>query len=371
MRAILLHTARNRRRGSDKGKEVTEQIRARSILFLPRKLLDVPAHQRRSMGRLLSLIGIACLILLNLTDADYDDFLIFLGLYMALAGCAALGIGFTTHRIRLARPNSAIEPFDYGAWLGVTALITGMTITCFMIFKQFILPPRGFPFDPFLARLDRWLFLGHDPWTITHALLPSWQAAKLLDLCYTNVWFVVMYCFPAIAITMAKNYEIRLRLVTCWLISWMLIGSAAAWLFGSAGPCYYNALIGPNDSFALLTQELARLSAQGRAAGFTIHTLDYQPQLLSTFLEPELEAVGGISAMPSMHVAMAALFAIGGFQIRRWLGWVMTVFALAIWVGSVYFGWHYATDGIVGAGMMFGLWKATALLTLGRPTRMS
>jgi len=348
---------------------VAEQIRARSLLFIPRKIRDVPAHQRRSMGRLLALIGVAGFLLLNLTDADYDDALIFLGLYLLLAACASLGIGFTTHRIRLARPNSAIAPFDYGAWLGVTALITGMTITFFMIFKQFIMPPRGFPFDPFLARLDHWLFLGHDPWAVVHALLPGWIPAKILDLCYTNAWFVLMYCFPAIAITMARNYEVRLRLVTCWLVSWMVIGSAAAWLFGSAGPCYYNALIGPNESFALLNQTLSQISAQGRAAGFTIHTLDYQPQLLSTFLEPELEAVGGISAMPSMHVAMAALFAIGGFQIRRWLGWVMTVFALAIWTGSVYFGWHYATDGIVGAGMMFGLWKATALLTL-RSRRM-
>ncbi|MBB5687780.1 phosphatase PAP2 family protein [Sphingobium boeckii] len=343
---------------------MTGQIGSRSTLFNPRKIMDVPVHQRRSMVRLLALIGVAGFILLNLTDADYEDFLIFLGLYLLLAGCASLSIGFTTHRIRLARPNADIEPFDYGAWLGVTALITGMTITSFMIFKQFIMPPRGFPFDPALAALDRWLFLGHDPWTITHALLPGWQAAKLLDICYTNMWFVLMYCFPAIAITMAKNYEIRLRLVTCWLMSWMLIGSAAAWLFGSAGPCYYNALIGPNESFALLNHQLVQLAAQAQDAGVTIRTLGYQPQLLSTFLDPELEAVGGISAMPSMHVAMATLFAIGGFQIRRWLGWTMCVYTVLIWVGSIHFGWHYATDGIVGAAMMFGLWKSTALITL-------
>ncbi|MGH6780677.1 MAG: phosphatase PAP2 family protein [Sphingomonadaceae bacterium] len=318
------------------------------------------------MGWLLGLIGAAGITLLNLTAAGYRDFFLFLAFYVMLSSGAALCIGLTSRRVRRVRGLRDAEPFDYAPWLGVAALVTGTTITSFLMFKQFILPPRGFPLDPALAALDRWLFLGHDPWTITHSVLGSWQASKLLDLCYTNCWFILMYCFPAIAIAMGKSYEIRLRLVTCWLASWILIGSVAAWVLGSAGPCYYNALVGHNDSFALLNLRLAELGRSAEAAGVTINTLGYQPQLLSTFLNPRLEAVGGISAMPSMHVAMAALFAIGGFQIRRWLGWVMTGFAVAIWVGSVHFGWHYATDGIVGAAMMVTLWKATALLTVAR-----
>ncbi|MCJ8158239.1 phosphatase PAP2 family protein [Sphingomonas sp. LaA6.9] len=330
-------------------------------------ILDVPAHQRRSMGRLLGLIGFAGILLLNLTPAGYADFLLYLTFYILLSAGAALCIGFTSHRFRLKRGPVDIEPFDYAPWLGVAAIVTGTTITSFMMFKQFVMPPRGFPLDPALAAFDRWLFLGRDPWTVTHSLIGGWPAAKLLDILYSQFWFILMYCFPAIAIALAKSYEIRLRLVSCWLASWILIGSVAAWILGSAGPCYYNALVGPDASFALLNQRLAELGRSAEAAGVTIHTLGYQPQLLSTFLNPRLEAVGGISAMPSMHVAMAALFAIGGFQIRRWLGWAMTGFAVAIWIGSIHFGWHYASDGVVGAAMMVALWKATALLTRARP----
>jgi membrane-associated phospholipid phosphatase len=70
----------------------------------------------------------------------------------------------------------------------------------------------------------------------------------------------------------------------------------------------------------------------------------------------------GISAMPSVHVAMATLFAIGGFVMHRWIGWLMTAYAILIWIGSIYLGWHYATDGIVGASMTIGLWKLSGKL---------
>jgi membrane-associated phospholipid phosphatase len=40
----------------------------------------------------------------------------------------------------------------------------------------------------------------------------------------------------------------------------------------------------------------------------------------------------------------------------------MTAYAVLIWIGSVYLGWHYATDGIVGASMTIGLWKLSGKL---------
>jgi membrane-associated phospholipid phosphatase len=70
-----------------------------------------------------------------------------------------------------------------------------------------------------------------------------------------------------------------------------------------------------------------------------------------------LDFASGISAMPSMHVAMATLFAIAGFRRSRLLGGIFTVYALTIWVASVHLGWHYALDGVVGAAMMGALWS--------------
>ena len=64
----------------------------------------------------------------------------------------------------------------------------------------------------------------------------------------------------------------------------------------------------------------------------------------------------GISAMPSMHVALATLFALVGWRTNRWVGIATTLFAVIIQIGSVHLGWHYAIDGYAGAVGMIVIW---------------
>jgi membrane-associated phospholipid phosphatase len=71
---------------------------------------------------------------------------------------------------------------------------------------------------------------------------------------------------------------------------------------------------------------------------------------------------GGISAMPSMHVAMSVLMACGGWQLGRKPGWLLTIFAVLIWIGSVHLGWHYALDGVVALGLTLAIWKFSGWL---------
>ncbi len=82
--------------------------------------------------------------------------------------------------------------------------------------------------------------------------------------------------------------------------------------------------------------------------------------LLKRYLSGNYMPGFGISAMPSVHVSMATLFAIGGYVVHRWMGHILLGYAIIIWIGSVYLGWHYALDGIVGAGLTFGIWKVSA-----------
>lgn len=244
-------------------------------------------------------------------------------------------------------------------WLLAAMLITGLTVPLFEIFKQQILPERGFPLDPALAAIDRLMFFGRDGWHVTHALFGNVSATLFFDRCYA-IWLPLMFAFPVLAVVAIADVRVRARLLGCWLMSWLLIGSLAAWALGSAGPIYYNALVAPNASFAELQNALAALAAAAHAKGQVIAAIDFQALLLSEHSRPGLAPAGGISAMPSMHVAMAVLFAIGSFHAARWLGWLMSAYALAIWIGSVHLGWHYAIDGLVGAAMMGLLWLAAA-----------
>ena len=79
--------------------------------------------------------------------------------------------------------------------------------------------------------------------------------------------------------------------------------------------------------------------------------------------------------MPSMHVALATLIGIAGFQRNRAWGIVLSSYAFLIWIGSIFFGWHYIVEtldyvrahvvpviGPVAALMIFAIWKGSAPL---------
>ena len=85
----------------------------------------------------------------------------------------------------------------------------------------------------------------------------------------------------------------------------------------------------------------------------TIWALGAQEMLWGDYQVRDVMVGSGISAMPSMHVAIATLFALVCWRVRRWLGIVMTIYAVIIMLGSVDLGWHYAVDGYLGAvGML-------------------
>ena len=61
--------------------------------------------------------------------------------------------------------------------------------------------------------------------------------------------------------------------------------------------------------------------------------------------------------MPSVHCALAALFALGAFRLNRIAGLGFAAYACLIWLGSIHLGWHYAVDGLVAAALTLGLWR--------------
>ena len=97
-------------------------------------------------------------------------------------------------------------------------------------------------------------------------------------------------------------------------------------------------------------------------AGHALFALKAQNYLWTTRISGEWGAVAGISAMPSLHVALATLFAIIAWQCQRWLGALLAVFALVTQIGSVVLGWHYAVDGYAGALLAYGCWMGAGAL---------
>ncbi len=290
----------------------------------------------------------------NVEWKRYFEVVKLLGMVAVSFGTFFAVAGLIVQRLRKGRGESALVST---IWYLGGALLAGLTIPTFGIFKQLILPAQGFPWDPNFAAWDKALFFGTDPWRVTHAWLGSVQATKAIDFCYSRVWMIIMYSFPVITVACFDDIAMRVRIFGSWLASWIFIGGAGAWLFASAGPVYYSHLVGPHASFDELNMRLKTIAFAARHQAMPILAIEFQPMLLKAFNSGRYAPAGGISAMPSMHIAMATLFALVAFRLSRLLGCIMTLFALIIWVGSVHLGWHYALDGIVAALMMVAIWR--------------
>ncbi|HWD50106.1 MAG TPA: phosphatase PAP2 family protein [Rhizomicrobium sp.] len=226
----------------------------------------------------------------------------------------------------------------------------------FSPFKYLIGRVRGFPFDPMLLRIGHVLFFGHDGWQITHAMFGSPVATAILQMVYSAwffmVWLSIIYC-----IVRSDDARFRMQFLLAFLLCWILVGSVAAYWLASAGPCFYQHIFG-DAHFAPLMNRLHMLDQKiaAVAPGWRLLSIDEQNWLWNSYADSANAFGAGISAMPSMHVAFAALMARGGFAIDRRTGWILSISAVLIWIASIHLGWHYTIDGIVGAPMGVATW---------------
>jgi hypothetical protein len=270
---------------------------------------------------------------------------------VALTGIgAALIPFFLAYLLRIGREGETRplvrirRDFD-GARAGavVIALILGsMSAGAFSALKSAIPFVVPFYLDPALASFERAVF-GTDVWRISHALF-GW-ATPALDRLYLLWLPVMLIAFNLIVLSRPSEFKTR-SLVTYTLV-WPLIGTFGACLCSSAGPIFHDALFGGNSGL------LAALQNEG-ATG----TLFAYHHLWGAYAHRYETLGGGISAMPSVHVAMACWLALSvreRFPKFQWLGW--TYLGL-IWFSSFHLGWHYLSGGIVAASATYFIWRA-------------
>jgi PAP2 superfamily len=312
---------------------------------------------RRAKALLCAILVLFVILIVSISVVQGIAFGAVLASFLMLSLWAGLSISGLAQFVAVVTPGRWRLDIR-AAWLMVAILMSGITIPLFQLFKQRILPARGFPLDPYVAQADRLIFGGVDPWQVTHALFGNVRATLFFDAIY-GLWLPMMFAFPMVIVMAVHNERVRTHILGAWMASWVLIASVAAWLFGSAGPVYYTRLVGPDAGFAALDAQLAKLGAAAQAQGQPIAAIDFQALLFTGQNTAALLPAGGISAMPSMHVAMATLFAIAAFKVGRAFGWLFTAYAVLIWIGSVHLGWHYALDGVAGAAMMLVVWRVT------------
>ncbi|MDV7142884.1 phosphatase PAP2 family protein [Tropicimonas sp. TH_r6] len=214
--------------------------------------------------------------------------------------------------------------------------------------------PSIIPFwaDPPLAVLDRWLHLGADPWVWTHDVMArrsaGWLTPDLFAQVYVKLWLIVALSFPALLYLTDADRKRRHHFIGLYALSWVILGNVIALVFMSGGPIYYERLTGADD-FADL---MVALDSSGVSGSLTGSLHEY---LWMTYDRGLLGVGSGISAFPSVHVAIATLVALYTWERQRALGLLATAYLAIILFLSVYLAWHYAVDGYASILTILGV----------------
>ncbi len=232
-----------------------------------------------------------------------------------------------------------------------TAILTALMFFTgtFTTIKTALSNQTGFIYDVMLANVDKTIHVDTDPWKWFEPLIANQTALSVIEWNYGIGWFVICYGLLFWACVSPKAADIRTRYVMCFMILWAVLGNILAGIFISAGPAFYGQVTGDEGRFAPLLQHLAISSDNPASAA------GYQDYLWQAYLTGDAGFGTGISAFPSIHVALITMNALFVNDFNKKLGLLMFLYVGIIQASSVALGWHYAIDGYISIAFVIAL----------------
>ena len=272
--------------------------------------------------------------------------------YALLPVLVVHGLAFV-YLLRSARSRrGSVLTFGRLTALLLASVLIPLCLATYASWKWSIPRLQPFTWDPKLHDLDYHLHGGTLPWQRLQPLLGFPVVTFAMDRLYA-LWVplsAVVLVWQAFGSRAFARAHFFLTYVTVYLV----LGTVLAIALSSAGPCYFGLLTGDQSSYGPLMSYLHSVHAKT-----PLIAVEGQAVLWQLYREQRDVPFLSISAMPSVHVAVAVLFALAGWEANRVMGLAFTAYALVVLVGSVHLGWHYAVDGYYAAIATAVIWIGT------------
>ena len=284
-------------------------------------------------------------------------------LLLYLLTLVLLGMICAGQMLYRARPESPIRFLgQLAAGPGWRALVRGAPLLAalvvfmpvFSAMKSAIPLFNGSTWDATFIAADQAIH-GDDAWRLLQPVLGFPIMTSALSVVYF-AWFFVIYAGSVWFCFLCRDPELRARYFIAYFASWTVGGVILATGFASVGPAFVGPLLGDHRFDA----QMAYLrDANEHFPVLTLRALDF---LLASRMDDSNGLGAGISAMPSMHVAMALLVALSLAKISRPAAITGYAFFACIQVGSVHLAPHYAVDGYASIALTLAIWAVAGRL---------
>jgi hypothetical protein len=237
----------------------------------------------------------------------------------------------------------------------LVVLLTGfsLVISVFQSAKAMIPAIQPFVYDVPFAEIDKAVHGGFYPHEILQPLM-GFPLVSFVVLILYNLWLPLVFVVFMAQILDRSNPQLQRRYLMSFFLAWVLIGTFAAVLLSSAGPVYYEQVVGLAPGTGPYAGLMAYYGDVEAALPFFLG--DMHAMLWQFYQDGSVGPGAGISAMPSVHVALAThMFVVMRHRGQIWAR-IFGVYAVIIMLGSVHLGWHYAVDGYLGAALVGLIW---------------
>lgn len=289
----------------------------------------------------------------GLQVASYGD-----NLLLYLLGLVLMAMWVVGAMLYRARPESPIRfiaaLLASGEWARrfarglpmLMALIVFMP--AFSAIKSAIARFTTYSWDPTWIAVDRTIH-GTDAWRLLQPVVGYPIITSLLSVAYF-VWFFLIYSGSIYFCFLSRDAELRARYFISYFATWTVGGVILAIAFASVGPCFVGPLLGIHDFDA----QMAYLNAANKH--YPVLILVAERFVLNAQIHADHGLGAGISAMPSMHVAMAFLFALAIAPLSKLAKIGGYAFFVTIQIATVHLAAHYAVDGYMSVAVTLSLW---------------